>query len=66
MHGDDPCLDVDGNDVLSSRELSELMRMLVTLGDPLEPDEADDLFLELDADGDGRITKKEFFKLLDV
>ena len=42
----------------------ELMKVMISLGNPLSPSEIREMIAEEDTDGDGVITKEEFVEML--
>ena len=53
--------DKDGNGFIDK---DELMNVVTTLGEPLSPEEADEMIRDADTNRDGRIDYKEFVKFI--
>ena len=57
-------VDADGDGIVHGDEMEQLVKMLTTMGEPLDDEEMHHFLKELDEDGDGRITLHEFTRLL--
>ena len=57
-------VDQDGNGVVQGDEAGAMVELLMTQGEPLSEEETAEFWGEIDADGDGAITKAEFMHML--
>ena len=53
-------IDEDGDGVVRDGEMSRLLELLTTVGEPLTEEESEQFLAEVDEDGDGAVTRSEF------